>query len=119
MRLSELQGEEALDVLADIIEPASEILADSEVSSILKGSGKKLTAAKVILKNHKKAVIEILAAMERTPVEEFQVNVLTLPVKLLDVLNDKTLMEAFGLQSQTKEKPSSGSALENTEGGAQ
>lgn len=118
MRLSELQGEEALDVLADIIEPASEILADSEVASVLKGNGKKLKAAKLILKNHKKAVIEILAAMERTPVDEFQVNLLTLPVKLLELLNDQMLAEAFGLQSQT-EKPSSGSAMESTEAGAQ
>lgn len=118
MRLSELQGEEALDVLADIIEPASEILADSEVASILKGSGKKLKAVQLILKNHKKAVIEILAAMERTPVEEFQVNLLTLPVKLLELLNDQMLTEAFGLQSQT-EKSSSGSAMESTEASAQ
>lgn len=118
MRLSELQGEEALDVLADIIEPASEILADSEVASILKGNGKKLKAAKLILKNHKTAVIEILAAMDRTPVEEFQINLLTLPVKLLELLNDQMLTEAFGLQSQT-EKPSSGSATKITEASAQ
>lgn len=116
MKLSEIKGEKALDVLADLIEPASEIMTDKMVVATAK-SGQKMRAIKLAIKNHKKAVIEILAALDGAEdVDSYEVNVLTLPVKFVEIFNDPDVMSLFTLQGQKTEKTSSGSATENTEG---
>lgn len=114
MKLSEYKNEAALDLLADIIEPATEIMADKEVYAVFQSNGKKMTAIKAAIKNHKSAVIEILAALDGVPVEDYECNVFTLPAKLVEILNDKELIEFFTLQGQTEGAKSSGSATENT-----
>ena len=115
MKLSEIKGEQALDVLADLIEPASEIMTDKMVVATAK-SGQKLRAIRLAIKNHKKAVIEILAALDGADVDNYEVNVLTLPAKLLEIFNDPMVMSLFTSQGQKTEKTSSGSAMENIEG---
>ena len=45
-KLSEIKGEEALDVLAEIIEPAAEIFTDENVKKALK-SESRIKAAKI------------------------------------------------------------------------
>ena len=94
MKLSEIKGEAALDVLADIIEPASEIMSDPKVKDLL-GSENKGAIVKFLIKNHKKSIIEILAAIDGVPVEEYNVSVLTLPIKLVEILNDQELINFF------------------------
>ena len=94
MKLSEIKGEAALDVLADIIEPASEIMSDPKVKDLF-GSGNKGAIVKLLIKNHKKSIIEILAAMDGVPVEEYSVSVLTLPIRLVEILNDQELISFF------------------------
>ena len=113
MRLSEIEGEKALDVLADLLEPASEIVSDKEVEKHYK-SGQTLLAVKAALKNHKKAVIEILAITEGEDPETYKPKVLTLPAKLLEIFNDPDIIDLFRLQGQ-EDKTSSGSATENIE----
>lgn len=116
MRLSDYKGEDALDLLAEIIEPASEIMADKEVARLIKTEGTPIfKIVKPMIKNHKAAIIQILATLEGEDVEEYRnkVTVLTLPKKLLEMLNDTSLKELFQSQGQTL--TSSGSATENTE----
>ena len=67
------------------------------------------------IKNHKKAVIRIMATMDGVPVDEYKCNVYTLPVKILELLNDPDLVQLFTYQGQTWDAKSSGSASENTE----
>lgn len=113
MKLSEIKGEKALDVLADIIDPAMEIASDKEIEIAVNGNASKLDIIKIVLRNHKKATIAIMAALDGKKPEEYEINVLTLPAKLIEMMNDPDLMSLFGLQSQTP--TSSGSATENTE----
>lgn len=119
MKLSEFKGEDALDLLADIIEPAAEILSDKEIAEIYRSGGKKTALVKVAIKNHKKEVIEILAAMDGVPAEEYSCNVLTLPMKLLEILNDKELIQFFTSAVQTGGATSSTSPTETTEANEQ
>lgn len=114
MKLSEVQGDAALDLLADILEPVGEIMGDKEVAAAAKGQNK-MKAVSVAIKGHKKAVIEILARLDGVDPKEYKVNVLTLPVKLLELLNDKELVQLFTWQGQTGDATSSGSVSENTE----
>ena len=101
MKLSEVKGEKALDMLADLIEPIMEIIEDKEVSKILKSrhSKDKADSTKIILgravsaaiKNHKKAVITILATLDDIPVDQYECNLLSLPKKMMDIIFWKNL----------------------------
>ena len=113
MKLSEYQGEAALDLLADLIEPAGEIMSDKEIGEVFKKN--RFKAIGSAIKNHKKAVIQILSTMDGVPVEEYKCNVFTLPAKILELLNDPALIQLFTYQGQTGDAKSSGSASENTE----
>ena len=123
MKLSDYKGEEAIEVLADIIEPLTAILGDKDLREfVADNKGKKIPRIayiKPILKNHPKEVIEVLAGIEKEPVEEYEkkVNILTLPMKLLELVNDPQMQSLFTSQGQTDMnlKPHSGSATENTE----
>ena len=113
MKLSEYQGEAALDILADLIEPAGEIMSDKQIGDVFKEN--KFKAIGIAIKNHKKAVMQILATMDGVPVDEYKCNVFSLPVKILEILNDPDLVQLFTYQGQTGDANSSGSASENTE----
>lgn len=115
MKISEIKGEAALDALAEIIDPATEILNDPEVKTIYKSGQPKLLLIKYLLKNHKKPLIKIMATLEGTPVEDYEFNLITLPVKLLELMNDPDLMVLFQSQGQSEKETSSGSATESTE----
>lgn len=93
-KLSEIKGEEALDVLAEIIEPAAQIFTDENVKEALK-SGSRIKATKIILKDHKKAILTLMATLEETPVEEYKPTLLALPALILGVLNDPELQNLF------------------------
>lgn len=113
MKLSEYQGEAALDVLADLIEPAGEIMTDKEIGEVFKKN--RFRAIGLAIKNHKNAVMKIMATMDGVPVEEYKCNVFTLPVKILELLNDPDIVQLFTYQGQTGDANSSGSVSENTE----
>ena len=113
MKLSEYQGESALDILADLIEPAGEIMTDKEIGEVFKKN--RFKAIGLAIKNHKNAVMKIMATMDGVPVEEYKCNVFTLPVKILELLNDPDIVQLFTYQGQTGDADSSGSASENTE----
>ena len=103
MRLSDIKGEQALDTLADILEPASEILADEQVKEISKSGQPKLKLAAYIIKNHKKSVIEILARLDGCEPEEYSFSLLSLPKKVMDLLTDPELKDLFTSQAQENE----------------
>lgn len=112
--LSEYKDEEALDLLADLIDPVIEIFGDKEIAKVYR-SGEKLKTVKLAIKNHKKSVIRLLATLEGVPIEEYHCNIFTLPKTLLAIMNDPELSDFFDAQSQTDLEDVSGSVTENTE----
>lgn len=118
MEFSEIKGEAALDVLADILEPAAEILTDEEIKAATEDKNVKLIQiVKIAIKNHKRAVIEILAAVEGETYDEYveKVNIFTVPKAFMKLLQDKNLREVLPLSGQKKGETPSGSATANTE----
>lgn len=113
MKLSEIKGEQALDVLADILEPAARIISDDEIEKAYK-SGQKLKAVKIAIKDHKRDVITILAIMDGEDPETYEPNVLSVPIKLFEILNDPDVMGLFLSQEQSMEEISSIPAMEST-----
>ena len=115
-KLSEYRDGDALDLLADLIEPAIAIVSAEGVKEAIE-AGNRINAIKCAIKGAKDSVMEVLARLEGVPVSEFHCNVITLPARLLEILNDEELIDFFTEQAQTKtSKEASGSVTENTEG---
>lgn len=115
MRLSDLKGEQALDVLGDIIEPAVRIMKDQKIAAAAR-AGNTLEIVRILCKDHKQEVITMLAILDGEDPATYEVGLLTLPAKLMELLNDPEVQRLFTPRGQTEEKTSSGSASENTEG---
>lgn len=129
MRLSEIKGERVFDVISDLIEPVARIAEDKEAAKLFRreklakgetamGALLKRIRASVplLLRNHKKDLIEIMAALEGVPKEAYA-EALSVPKLIADIfglLNDNELLSLFGL-AQTTEEPSSGAAQVNTQ----
>lgn len=116
MKLTEYKNEDALDLLADLLEPLANILSDKEVQKLATDeSATKLKAVQLLLKRHPKEIIQIMARLDNTPVEKYEINMLTLPKKLIELLNDKELISFFRSQGQMMVGNTFGSATASTE----
>ena len=112
-KLSEIKGEDALDVLADILEPAAEIMTDKELVGLVRAN-KRIKAVSFALKNHKKAVITILAVIDGENPETYSPGLAILPIKLLELFNDPDMIQVFYSQSPNEDGITSGSAMVST-----
>lgn len=110
MHLSEIKGDQAIEVLAGMIGPIANLAADSEFMGIFKPSGtegganarnealQRLTKAiPALLVTHKADFIQLLAAAQQVDPDEYAEG-LTVPKLLHDVvelLTDKELLSFF------------------------
>ena len=115
MKLSEYKNEQAIEVLGKLLTPLSKILSDKDIKALYAKKASKLEFAQALLLSHPSDIVEILAILDDTPVEEYKVSMITLPKKLLEILNDEELASFFSSQGQSLETTSSGSAMANTE----
>lgn len=117
MRLSEFKDEKAIEVIADLLEPAEEIISNpankEAAQKIREGKNGKMKFATAMLKNNRSAVMKMLAVLHDTPIEKFHCNAASLIKDLYDMLTDEEILLAFGLQGQESGEESSGSATEN------
>lgn len=127
MRLSDIKGECTLDVIAEIIEPITNIATDDIAAAMFKreklpegetAKGFLLNRAKKslpqLLKNHKSDIISILASIEGTSAAEYneKLNLVKLTKDFIDLMTDEAFTELF-ISAQSGD--SSGSVQENTE----
>lgn len=110
-KLSEIKGEDALDILAEIVEPFGLIATDENFVAAIR-FGNKLDAVKIGLKDHKKEVLKVLALLEGEDPETYAPSIVRIPALVLELLNDPDLTSLFSSQDTVT---SSGSATENTE----
>lgn len=119
MKISDIKGEAALDAFADIIDPAMEIMTDPDVSAAYKNpETTRAQLVRMIVKGHKKAVITIMAILDGKDPETYadEINIFTVPAKLMEIINDPEVRSLFHLQGQKQVVVSSGSATGNTTG---
>ena len=116
-KFKDYKDEEAIDLLADIIEPAYNIMSDETVRKAFKSEKKLISLAKTICTNHKKEVFEILAAMDGKKVEDYHCTFFTLPFRVLEILNNQELLDFFSSAAGMTASESSISAMENTADG--
>ena len=111
MRLSEFKDEKAIEVVASLLIPIGNIVANPANKEAKDGGVLKF--ASEMLKNNTKDAMEILAILADEPVESYTCTAATVLKDMLNVLSDPDLLELFGLQSQTQ--TSAGSALTSSE----
>lgn len=97
-KLSELElNEESLELLENILEPSSKIFGDKEIAMALKEE-RLLDVCKLVLKGYKKEIIEICAYVDGEDPETYHVKMITLPAKIMALINDKDLWDFFNSQ---------------------
>lgn len=113
MKISEFSTERAMDVLCELIEPVSDILADEDLMTELKSAvdlsnthtqaeqlvivGQKMTKiAPIVFKKRRNDVCKILALLNETDVEAVaKQNILKTMSQIRDIAKDKELLDFF------------------------
>lgn len=119
-RLQDIKGLEAMDVLADLLDPVTELVKKPEILKVIDENGlNDIESIKTLIKGGKMEVLQILAILDGRPIEEFleTFDILTLPVMLYQTFNDDALQAVFTSQGQNEAVKSSGLAMESTEEG--
>lgn len=93
-KLSDYQGEEAIELWADIIDPIMRLIADDEVQKIYKSGKPKIEIATAILKAHPKEVETILLRIDPTPINGLNVVVRFVSL-LVDISQTPELQDFF------------------------
>ncbi len=98
-RILDARGEEALDVLADLLDPITEIATDPEISGMMQTGGSATVAqfAAAVLRRHKSAVMQIMAIDDGKTAEEERgiLSAVTVPARLLKLLSNPAVKELF------------------------
>lgn len=115
MKLSDYKGDDAIDLLADLIDPISVICQDEILQKKIQNDETRLQIVKYLLKAHKHEIIEIMARIDGQDPKDYKCSALTLPLKLMELLNDKEVIELFQSQGQSLTSAPFGSATENIE----
>lgn len=128
LRLSEIKGERAIDVLADLVDPVANIASDKEAAELF---GKKnlpegmtvrefvihrlRTAIPKLLKAHKNDLVKILALLSDMSEEDYlaQLTVDSVIIDISKIMTDALFNAFFTMPQSTG--ISSGSASENIE----
>lgn len=112
-----MTNEQNLERFANMIGPAYELFTDGELKNRWNDGDKLYEVVPLAIKRHNKAVIELLAAMEGIPVDEYVVpGPLALAGKIMALLSSDEVQGLFPAQGQKTDNGVSGSATENIEG---
>lgn len=115
MKITDFKNEQALELMENIIDPVSEIFSDNNFKELARNKKtKKIALVKYALANHKKPIIEVLAALNGQSVEEYSGTVLTMTAQLLEIFNDEEMNNFFSSLVETKDEKSSTEPTENT-----
>lgn len=113
MKLSEIKGERAIEVIAELIEPIAEIASSEKIKSmfpIVPKDGETANEAAIraiksnipeLLKFHKKEVAKILGILENT--EPDKLSLATIAKGLVDMASDRAFVELFSSAVLTEE----------------
>nr|DAM12471.1 MAG TPA: hypothetical protein [Caudoviricetes sp.] len=115
MKITDFKGEEALDLLVNIMEPVTIIFADKAVRDAYK-SQPKLQLVKTVVKSHMAEVLEIMAMLNGMSADEYKAAI-TIPGlirQVLELINDKELQSFLESQAAETESTASGLPTENT-----
>lgn len=91
--ISDFKNEDAIDLIADLIEPVSRILQDEGIRKDITIKEKQMGAIKRALKSHKADILEIMARLEGVEIKDLNCTPISLIAKCIQILNDKEMMD--------------------------
>lgn len=95
-RLEDARGADAIDLIADLIDPLTEIAQDEEILELTRKKGTPVfKIVQAILRRHKDSAIQILAIIDGVEPEDYKGNVFTIIGRLLGLLNNKDIQSFF------------------------
>lgn len=106
MRLSDFQDEEAVEIVARLLEPLGAIASNAQNAQARQQGTAAFAAA--LLRNNRRQVLEIFAVLNGQEPADYHCTAASLLKDALELLSDPALQALFGLQSKTP--ASSGSA---------
>ena len=112
-KLSEIKNEDAVVVLSKILNPVMTICADKGFEKVW-GSQNVIALVEYVCGNHPKQIIDILAALEGTPRDKYEANLVEIPQSVWTMFNDKAMLDFFQSQGIKISGVSFGSATVNT-----
>ena len=120
-RILDARGDEALDVLSELLGPVGNIAADPEIAEMMRtgGGATMLDLVCAVLKNHKGDVVRIMAIDDgKADAEERQVlTALTIPARLLKLLSVPAVRDLlFGAAAASGSADGSSAASESGNG---
>ena len=93
-KLSDYQGEEAIELWADLLDPFIEIVGDQKISEMLRAKKPPIATAREILKTYKKQATQILLRIDPTPLNGLNI-LIRLVTLLSEIGNDETIKSFF------------------------
>lgn len=115
-KLSEYKDGEALDIIADILEPIVMMTKNEKFMAVVNDDeATRLEKVRVAFKECKSEVTQILAVLNGLPVSEYHYSVASILVDIANLLSDTDFVNFFESQGQKTSDTTFGSATENTE----
>lgn len=102
MNFSDIRGTDALDLLVDIIDPASNIMSDDDFKKMVRSGAPRLEIAKTLIKSHKQDVLAILAAADHTPVKKYNPSLTQIIKKRLKLSMTRRSRAFFSRRSRAR-----------------
>lgn len=115
MKLSDFKDERGVEVVAKLLVPVCQIVANPANAEAKTKCKNKLEFASAMLQNNPAEVKTMLAILNDTDPEAYHCNGASVMIGLLEMLADTEVMQLFGLQSKMTGQTCSGSRSENTE----
>lgn len=116
-KLSDITGEEAFDVTAELIEQVSKIVNSDKVQEMRKQKDTKVRdLVSYVLKKKRSNIVKMLSVLDGCSPKEYieKTTVASLLADGTSLLTDPLVQEIFMSQSQNAENVSSGSATDGT-----
>lgn len=103
MKLSQIKGERAYDILTEIVDPISNIMFDEDARKALSDMGEQKQAKDIfkilpkIMKSHKSDLIKVLSILDGVTVAQYKENLTLAKITsdFWDLLNDEESQKLF------------------------
>ena len=114
MKLADMKGAEALAALGGLLEPLARIFSDEEITKMRKNNASLPEFGSYLMKNHAEDVLMILAIRDGEDPKTYAPSFTEIPAKIVDAIQDESLLMLFPSLSQNEEPERSGSVKGNT-----
>lgn len=113
--ITQYKNGDAIDLLANIMEHAMDIIGDKKFVAKWKSGKPVMYAIVYAMKEHRDALVNLVCAIHGETPDTYQFDAVGLIRDVQEIIDSPLFNEVFSSQNQMTESAPSGSATENTE----